>query len=138
MRIEGAFFAEKVESRPDGRLNVEGFGPFTVAVSRFPVTLPDYHVPALLRFAPQDYGRRHPLRFTIIGPNDKELMSREVMIDVPFPPQTRKIVTITLTNLELTEPATYQIRFETDGLIYDGPSFDVETMSPDAFRQRPI
>jgi hypothetical protein len=137
MRIELAFFAEKIESRPDGRLNVEGFGPFTVGTSRFPVTLPDYHVPVLLYFGPKDMGRKSPLRFTILGPNDEEVMSGELTIDSPYP-QTHKMVTVTLTNLELIGPGTYRIRFEADGQVFDGASFNVEDASGEAFRERPL
>ncbi len=137
MRVEGAFFAEKIESRPDGRLNVEGFGPFTVGVSKFPVILPDYHVPVLLYFAPEDAGKPLTLTFTIVGPHNEEMMKHDLPIDPPFPPQMRKIVTMTLTNLELAQPATYRIHFEVDGVGYEGPSFDVTQMRQEVFRQHP-
>ncbi len=49
MRVEGAFFAEKVTERPDGRLDVEGFGPFTIKVTALPSRFSRYVISMLHR-----------------------------------------------------------------------------------------
>ena len=131
MRVEGAFFAEKVTERPDGRLDVEGFGPFAISVAELPFTLSNYVLPILLFFTPQDKGRRIPLDFTLLGPANTSLMKEQIMIDSPFP-RHRAIVAVTLNNVLLEEVGVYRVRFEVGGQKYDGPSFDVEMLTDES------
>jgi hypothetical protein len=128
MRVEGAFFAEKVTERPDGRLDVEGFGPFTISVAELPFSLSQYVVPILLTFTPQDKGRRIPLQFDILGPGDALVMREEIVVESPFP-RHRAIIAVTLNDLPLAEIGVYRIRFAVGGQKFDGPSFDVEVLS---------
>ncbi len=128
MRIEGAFFAEKVTERPDGRLDVEGFGPFTISVAELPFRLSRYVVPILLFFTPQDQGRRIALDFTLLGPANTSLMKEQIMIDAPYP-RHRAIIAVTLNDVLLAEIGVYRIRFEVGAQKYDGPSFDVEMLT---------
>lgn len=128
MRVEGAFFAEKVTERPDGRLDVEGFGPFTLSVAALPFRLSQYVVPILLYFTPQDKRRRIPLTFDLLGPGDALVMREEIMIESPYP-QHRAIIAVTLNDLQLTSVGVYRIRFAVGSQRYDGPSFDVEVLA---------
>jgi len=128
MRVEGAFFAEKVTERPDGRLDVEGFGPFTISVAELPFRLSQYVVPILLFFTPQDKDRRIALDFTLLGPANTSLMKEQIMIDSPYP-QHRAIIAVTLNDVLLADVGVYRIRFEVGAQKYDGPSFDVEMLA---------
>ncbi len=131
MRIEGAFFAEKVTERPDGRLDVEGFGPFTISVAELPFTLSRYVVPILLFFTPQDKGRRIALDFTLLGPANTSLLKEQIMVDAPSP-QHRAMIAVTLNDMQLAEAGVYRIRFEVGAQKYDGPSFDVELLTDES------
>ncbi len=128
MRIEGAFFAEKVTERSDGRLDVEGFGPFMLSVAELPFTLSRYVVPILLFFTPQDKERRIALDFTLIGPANTSLLKEQIMVESPYP-RHRAIIAVTLNDVRLTEAGVYRIRFEVGAQKYDGPSFDVELLT---------
>ena len=128
MRVEGAFFAEKVTERPDGRLDVEGFGPFVLSVAELPFTLSRYVVPILLFFTPQDRGRRIALDFTLLGPANTSLMKEQIIVESPYP-RHRAIIAVTLNDVLLAEAGVYRIRFEAGAQKYDGPSFDVEILA---------
>ncbi len=131
MRVEGAFFAEKVTERPDGRLDVEGFGPFTLSVAELPFTLSRYVVPILLFFTPQDRGRRIALDFTLLGPANTSLLKEQIMVDAPSP-HHRAMIAVTLNDVQLTEAGVYRIRFEVGAQKYDGPSFDVDLLAEES------
>ncbi len=111
MRVEGAFFAEKVTERPDGRLDVEGFGPFAISVAELPFRLSRYVVPILLFFTPQDKDRRIALDFTLLGPANISMMKEQIMVDSPYP-QHRAMIVVTLNDVLLAEVGVYRIRFE--------------------------
>ncbi|HEY8293128.1 MAG TPA: hypothetical protein VIG44_11600 [Thermomicrobiales bacterium] len=128
MRVEGAFFAEKVTERPDGRLDVEGFGPFVLSVAELPFTLSRYVVPILLFFTPQDRERRIALDFTLLGPANTSLMKEQIIVASPYP-RHRAIIAVTLNDVLLAEAGVYRIRFEVGAQKYDGPSFDVEMLT---------
>jgi len=131
MRVEGAFFAEKVTERPDGRLDVEGFGPFTLSVAELPFTLSRYVVPILLFFTPQDRGRRIALDFTLLGPANTSLLKEQIMVDAPSP-HHRAMIAVTLNDVQLAEAGVYRIRFEVGAQKYDGPSFDVDLLAEES------
>ncbi|MDQ6833853.1 MAG: hypothetical protein M3008_10670 [Chloroflexota bacterium] len=95
MRVEGAFFAEKVTERPDGRLDVEGYGPFAISVAELPFRLSRYVVPILLFFTSQDKDRRIVLDFTLLGPANTSLMKEQIMVDSPYP-QHRAMIAVML------------------------------------------
>ncbi len=127
MRVEGAFFAEKVTERPDGRLDVEGFGPFTLSVAELPFRLSNYVVPVLLVFTPQDKDRRIALDIDILGPGETLVMREQIIVDSPYP-RHRGIIAVTINDLLLAKIGIYRIRFAVSGMKYDGPSFDVEML----------
>jgi len=131
MRIEGAFFAEKVTERPDGRLDVEGFGPFALSVAELPFRLSNYVVPVLLVFTPQDKDRRITLDFDVLGPGDALVLREQLMIESPYP-RHRAMIAVTLNDLLLEKSGMYRIRFAVGSQKYDGPSFDVDMLAGDA------
>lgn len=131
MRVEGAFFAEKVRERPDGRLDIEGFGPFTLSVAELPFKLATYILPVLLVFTPQDKRRGIPLRVMLHGPGEAALMDDQIIIESPYP-RHRAIIAVTLNDLLLSDVGLYRISFEASGQKYDGPSFDVEMLTDEA------
>jgi hypothetical protein len=118
MRVELAFWAEKITGRPDGRLDLEGFGPFVLATSRLPLDFPPYDLPVLLRFTPQDKGRRCPLRYTVFAPNNKPIFDDQTTVSSPYP-QTHDIITVRLGNFPIATDGTYRIAFEAGGVTFD-------------------
>ena len=123
MRVELAFWTEKITGRPDGRLDLEGFGPFVLATSRLPLAFPSYDLPVLLRFTAQDKGRRCPLHYTVFAPNNKPIFDDQTMVSSPYP-QTHDIITVKLENFPIATDGTYRIAFEAGGVKFDA-FFDV-------------
>ena len=118
MRVELAFWAETIKGRPDGRLDLEGFGPFVLATSRLPLAFPTYDLPVLLRFTAQDKGRRCPLHYTVFTPNNAPIFDDQMMIRSPYP-QTHDIITVRLENFPIETDGTYRIAFEAGGVKFD-------------------
>ncbi|MGI8855703.1 MAG: hypothetical protein ACR2JW_08130 [Thermomicrobiales bacterium] len=118
MRVELAFWAEKITGRPDGRLDLEGFGPFVLATSHLPMAFPPYDLPVLLRFTSQDKDRRCTLRYTVFAPNNTPIFDDQTTVRSPYP-QIHDIITVRLENFPIATDGTYRIAFEAGGVKFD-------------------
>ncbi len=136
MRVELAFWADKINGRPDGRLDLEGFGPFVLATSRLPIVFPPYDLPVLLRFTSQDKGRRCPLHYAVFTPNNTSILDSQMTMRSPYP-QTHDVITVRLENFPIATDGTYRIVFEAGGVKFDvffdvllRPELEVEADEP--------
>jgi hypothetical protein len=124
MRVEVAYWADHTESRPDGRFDIEGFGPFLIQTPHLPTMFPDYNLPVLLRFTPQDKGRNCSLKCTIYSPDNAVIANHDQRIYSPYP-EVRKFIPLRVERFALATQGTYRIALEADGARFD-LYFDVE------------
>lgn len=120
MHVDWAVFAAKMDSNPDGTVNVYSMGTPTATFRWMPGQIPALTFFVMCMFADSDKGASYPLQATLIGPNGKPMVSQEVRVrredDSPG-----KLLPFTFTNISVPQVGTYRARFEAGGQRREWP-----------------
>lgn len=129
MYIDWAIFAAKMDSNPDGTVNVYSMGTPAVAFRRIPAVIPSLTFFVMCMFADSDQGSSYPLQATLIGIDGKPMISEEVRVHRENS-GPGKLLPFTFTNIAVERIGTYRARFEAGGQRREWP-FHVAIRSAD-------
>ncbi len=129
MHVDWAIFAAKIDSNPDGTVNVYSMGTPTVAFLSMPATIPALTFFVMCMFADSDQGSSYPLQATLIGTDGKPMISQEVRVQREDK-GAGKLLPFTFTNIAVVRIGTYRARFEAGGQRREWP-FHVAIRSGD-------
>src|SRR4051812_14368765 len=124
VRIETAFIANTIQTRPDRRLDIGGIGVNAIGALRFPIVLPGIAVFARLRLNPSDTGKTHSVRAMVLDSSGRTVRSARAIVR-PEPGWEVDHVVIRITKIRISMPGTYRVAVRVGDEIYERMRFEI-------------
>jgi hypothetical protein len=113
MHVDWAVFAAKVDSNPDGTVNLHSVGTPTVTFGSLPNEIPALTFIVMAIFANSDRDAAYPMQASLIGADGKTMLLHEVSVKRRH--MAGEYMPFTFTNIPVVCPGIYRARFEAGG-----------------------